>query len=158
MRHLANAGGLGSLSPDQLIFSLYGSGGDPAVLELVGPWEIAEAASSQPPRALSDTAQAMSQENVEIVKTVGEAINRSEERRRRDLGYSPEMPRYHAIIRGTDLRPVKKAVSIKVKGLRRSERTADLRADSEAAAAALVTARLPKGGDAKVVEVREVKD
>jgi hypothetical protein len=68
------------------------------------------------------------------------------------------MPRYHAIIRGTDLRPVKKAVSIDVKGRKRSERTADLHAKSKAAAERLITARLPKSGDAKVVEVREVKD
>ena len=71
-------------------------------------------------------------------------------------GILPQMPRYHAILRGSDLRPAKKSVSVNVRGRKRSEKTVDLHADSKAAAKKLIEARLPKGSDAKVVAVKEV--
>ncbi len=66
------------------------------------------------------------------------------------------MPRYHAILRGSDLRPAKKSVSVDVKGRKRGEKTVDLHAGSKAAAKKLIEDRLPKGSDAKVVAIKQV--
>jgi hypothetical protein len=72
------------------------------------------------------------------------------------------MPRYHLKIRGSDLRVVKKEMPIVVKrhvSGKGREVTVELHARNAKAAKASVVARLPDGGDAKVVgPARKVKD